>query len=174
MKYQANRRKDYLCLLNNTGITSDIFINYMSFLFRNFYWCYADYKYMAELFHDFPHLCQSVNWGSFGFPERSGNESTIWIGSKEASTPCHMDTYGCNLVAQIYGRKKWILFPPIETPKLYPTRIPYEESSVFSEVDVTNPDLSKFPSFAEASQYEVLAWSSRYCGKFSLLLRSFY
>ena len=173
MKYQANRRKDYLCLLNNTGITSDIFIN-MSFLFRNFYWCYADYKYMAELFHDFPHLRQSVNWGSFGFPERSGNESTIWIGSKEASTPCHMDTYGCNLVAQIYGRKKWILFPPIETPKLYPTRIPYEESSVFSQVDVTNPDLSKFPSFAEASQYEVLAWSSRYCGKFSLLLRSFY
>ncbi|CAH3023213.1 unnamed protein product [Porites evermanni] len=122
---------------------------------RNSYWCYADYKYMAELFRDFPHLRQSVKWDSFGFPQRSGDESTIWIGSAEASTPCHFDTYGCNLVAQIYGQKKWTLFPPEETPKLYPTRIPYEESSVFSQVNIDNPDLSRFPSFASAVQYEV-------------------
>ena len=125
--------------------------------FRHNFWCYADYKYMAELFKDFPHLRQSVNWGCFGFPERSGDESTIWIGSAEASTPCHIDTYGCNLVAQIYGKKKWTLFPPSETPNLYPTRIPYEESSVFSQVNITNPDFSRFPAFASAVQYEVFA-----------------
>lgn len=111
---------------------------------------------MAELFRDFPHLRRSVKWDSFGFPQRSGDESTIWIGSAEASTPCHVDTYGCNLVAQIYGQKKWTLFPPEETPKLYPTRIPYEESSVFSEVNIDNPDLSRFPAFASAVRYEVI------------------
>ncbi|XP_068715406.1 HSPB1-associated protein 1-like isoform X2 [Montipora foliosa] len=123
---------------------------------KNDYWCYADYKYMAELFHSCPDLRQSVNWGAFGFPGRCGDESTIWIGSKEASTPCHLDTYGCNLVAQIYGRKKWTLFPPSETPNLYPTRIPYEESSVFSQVHMTYPDLSRFPTFASATRYEVI------------------
>ena len=111
---------------------------------------------MAELFRDFPHLRRSVKWDSFGFPQRSGDESTIWIGSAEASTPCHVDTYGCNLVAQIYGQKKWTLFPPEETPKLYPTRIPYEESSVFSQVNIDNPDLSRFPAFASAVRYEVI------------------
>ena len=126
------------------------------YIFRDSYWCYADYKYMAELFRDFPHLRRSVKWDSFGFPQRSGDESTIWIGSAEASTPCHVDTYGCNLVAQIYGQKKWTLFPPEETPKLYPTRIPYEESSVFSQVNIDNPDLSRFPAFASAVRYEVI------------------
>ena len=112
---------------------------------------------MAELFKNFPHLRQAVNWSCFGFPERSGDESTIWIGSAEASTPCHIDTYGCNLVAQIYGTKKWTLFPPNETPNLYPTRIPYEESSVFSQVNVTDPDLRRFPAFATVVKYEVIA-----------------
>ena len=110
---------------------------------------------MAELFKDFPHLCQSVTWDCFGYPQRTGNESTIWIGSAGASTPCHIDTYGCNLVAQIYGRKKWTLFPPNETRNLYPTRIPYEESSVFSQVNINNPDLSRFPAFTSAVRYEV-------------------
>ena len=59
-------------------------------------------------------------------------------------------------MAQIYGQKKWTLFPPEETPKLYPTRIPYEESSVFSQVNIDNPDLSRFPAFASAVRYEVI------------------
>ena len=113
---------------------------------------------MAELFKDFPHLRKSVDWSCFGFPERSGDESTIWIGSAEASTPCHVDTYGCNLVAQIYGTKRWILFPPSETSNLYPTKIPYEESSVFSQVNITNPDLTRFPAFENVLQYEVFAF----------------
>lgn len=113
---------------------------------------------MAELFKDFPHLRHSVNWDCFGFPQRSGDESTIWIGSDKAATPCHIDTYGCNLVAQIFGRKKWTLFPPDEMPNLYPTRIPYEESSVFSQVNITNPNLSRFPAFASVVRYEVFSY----------------
>lgn len=48
---------------------------------------------------------------------------------------------------KFWVRKQWILFPPWETSYLYPTRIPYEESSVFSEVNVKNPDLQQHPQF---------------------------
>lgn len=38
---------------------------------------------------------------------------------------------------------------------LYPTRIPYEESSVFSQVDVLHPDLRRFPAFQGARAHTV-------------------
>ena len=47
---------------------------------------------------------QAVDWSLFGFPSKDGSDSTFWMGSAGAETPCHYDTYGCNLVAQIYGR----------------------------------------------------------------------
>lgn len=34
----------------------------------------------------------------------SAEESTVWIGSTGAHTPCHQDLYGINLVAQVYGK----------------------------------------------------------------------
>ena len=45
-----------------------------------------------------------VDWSSFGFTGRDGKDSTFWMGSRGAYTPCHYDTYGCNLVAQLYGK----------------------------------------------------------------------
>ena len=46
-------------------------------------------------------------------------------------------------VAQLHGRKRWLLYPPADTANLYPTRVPYEESSVFSRVDARAPDLDR-------------------------------
>ncbi|KAM6269365.1 HSPB1-associated protein 1 isoform 2-T2 [Porphyrio hochstetteri] len=117
------------------------------------YWAYADYKYIARIFEDKPEIFQDVRWSDFGFPGRSGKESTLWIGSEGANTPCHLDSYGCNLVLQVQGRKRWHLFPPGDTSFLYPTRIPYEESSVFSKVNVANPDLKRFPEFRNATAH---------------------
>lgn len=82
---------------------------------------YFDYKYMNEYFDKFPEILQvnnlvkvmqriyfyrlqDVTWADFGYPDKTGETSTIWIGSRGAHTPCHIDTYGCNLVAQVYGR----------------------------------------------------------------------
>ncbi|XP_059823668.1 HSPB1-associated protein 1 homolog isoform X4 [Hypanus sabinus] len=96
-----------------------------------------------------------IIWSDFGFPGRDGRDSTLWIGSEAANTPCHLDSYGCNLVLQVQGRKRWHLFPPEDTCFLYPTRIPYEESSVFSSVNVVNPDLKHFPRFRRARPYVV-------------------
>ncbi|KAM4888934.1 HSPB1-associated protein 1 isoform 2-T2 [Thomomys bottae] len=119
------------------------------------FWAYADYKYFISLFEDRADVFQDVRWSDFGFPGRNGQESTLWIGSMGAHTPCHLDSYGCNLVFQVQGRKKWHLFPPEDTPFLYPTRIPYEESSVFSKVNVVNPDLQHFPGFQQARRHVV-------------------
>lgn len=97
---------------------------------------------MAELFQNKDEkVLAAVDWCKFGYPNRNGSDSTIWIGSEGSFTPCHQDTYGSNLVAQIDGVKRWYLFPPSDAEMLRPTRIPYEESSVFC---TTNPTSSQF------------------------------
>ena len=119
------------------------------------YWLYVDYKYMSQLFKDHPRIISSIDWSMFGFEGRDGNQSTMWLGSSEANTPCHYDTYGCNLVAQVWGRKKWILFSPSDSEGLYPTRVPYEESSVFSQVNILSPNPSRHPRFRNVIPYTV-------------------
>lgn len=49
------------------------------------------------------------------------------------------------LYKYIFFRKRWILFPP-ETGGLKPTRVPYEESSVYSELNFYCP--SKLDEFS--------------------------
>ncbi|XP_075037274.1 HSPB1-associated protein 1 [Mixophyes fleayi] len=122
---------------------------------RTEYWAYADYKYLSVIFSDRPEILQTISWADFGFPERDGRESTLWVGSLGANTPCHIDSYGCNLVLQVEGRKKWHLFPPEDSTYLYPTRIPYEESSIFSKVNVVNPDQIRHPYFCDAHPHVV-------------------
>ncbi|GAB6032137.1 HSPB (Heat shock 27kDa) associated protein 1 [Chamberlinius hualienensis] len=119
------------------------------------HWVYADYKYMAQLFDPDDHVNKTVDWNFLGFAERDGLDSTFWLGEKHSHTPCHFDTYGCNVVAQLIGSKRWVLFPPTSTAHLYPTRIPYEESSVFSEVDVINPNFVIHPKFKSARPFVV-------------------
>ncbi|XP_066542951.1 HSPB1-associated protein 1 homolog [Hoplias malabaricus] len=119
------------------------------------FWAYADYKYLALLLQDKSSMFKDLKWSDFGYPGRDGRESTLWIGTNGANTLCHLDTYGCNLVFQIQGRKRWHLFPPEDAECLYPTRIPYEESSVFSQVNVIRPDLYRFPAFQRARAHVV-------------------
>ncbi len=121
------------------------------------YWVYADYKYMCHVCTNHPEILSAVNWSVFGLESSDGKDSTLWIGSQGAFTPCHYDTYGCNIVAQLSGTKRWTLFSPVDSDYLYPTRVPYEESSVFSSVNVVSPDLEKYPLFVHATAYTVSA-----------------
>ncbi|XP_058247558.1 HSPB1-associated protein 1 homolog isoform X1 [Hemibagrus wyckioides] len=119
------------------------------------YWAYADYKYIALLFQEKISMFKDIMWSDFGYPGLDGRESTLWVGTNGANTPCHLDSYGYNLVFQIQGRKCWHLFPPDDTECMYPTRIPYEESSVFSQVNVMRPDMHRFPAFRRARAHLV-------------------
>lgn len=134
-------------------------------------WCYVDYQYMADTFKAYPGIQQSIDWSKFGFHGRFGDQSTFWMGSQGANTPCHYDTYGYNLVAQLYGRKKWLLVAPDQSESMYPIRVPYEESSVFSAVDVKSPDLDKHPKFAQATVYSVCHISSEFANGITLYAR---
>ncbi|XP_073814993.1 HSPB1 associated protein 1 [Musca autumnalis] len=98
-------------------------------------WCGLNYKRKS----DFPAECsKGVDFGCFGFPQAT-DDCTFWLSSKGANTPCHYDTYGCNIVVQIFGRKSWLLFSP-NNSVLTPTRIPYEESSVYCKENLYAPN----------------------------------
>ena len=76
------------------------------------------------------------SWERLGHPGIDGSESTLWAGTEGANTACHQDTYGENLVCQLAGTKVWTLFSPADSDKLRPSRVPYEESSVYSLVNI--------------------------------------
>lgn len=64
-------------------------------------WAYFDYKYMHEWFDD--DIDELFDWKMLGIEGKSCRDTTLWIGSSGAHTPCHYDAYSFNLVAQIYG-----------------------------------------------------------------------
>lgn len=78
---------------------------------------------------------KSINFNELGFD--GVQDILFWFGTKGTNTPCHYDTYGFNIVVQIYGRKSWLLFPP--GTNLNCTRIPYEESSVYCKQNFYSP-----------------------------------
>jgi HSPB1-associated protein 1 len=122
------------------------------------WWGYIDYKHFPVLFSSPSSLSQAaskINWRSIGIPS-DGESSTIWIGTQGAYTPTHYDTYGHNFVAQFVGRKRWLLVSPDFSEGLYPTRLPYEESSVFSKVQIKDPDYSQHPRFKDVNVIEVV------------------
>jgi len=68
----------------------------------------------------------------------------IFIGPKGALTPLHMDIWRTHAwLAQLVGRKRWVLFPPDQEKLLYGY-----------SVQPRKPDLKKFPLFANARPVE--------------------
>ncbi|CAF4910500.1 unnamed protein product [Pieris macdunnoughi] len=100
-------------------------------------WMYFDYKYLHQWFDGDSELSKELNWKQFGY-DKGPADTTLWVGSDGSHTPAHQDTYGYNIIAQVHGKKQWILFPP-ESGGLKPTRVPYEESSVYSELNFYCP-----------------------------------
>lgn len=119
-------------------------------------WTSYSYKSLRDL-----QGTHAMDMSFCGFPEIS-DEITIWLGSTGAHTSCHYDSYGRNVVVQAYGRKRWILFSP-HTPNMSPTRIPYEESSVYSERTFFSPndpnqnrDISEYAYIVDLEPGDVL------------------
>lgn len=63
-------------------------------------WIGFNYKNIEGL----PNICKNdISFTPFGFADVN-DDITFWMGSENAHTPCHYDTYGCNVVVQVYGR----------------------------------------------------------------------
>lgn len=79
---------------------------------------------------------------------QGGCSCNMWFGAQGCKTPLHHDLSE-NLLSQIKGRKRVILFPPREEKHLYPAigyKLPH-----CSQVDVFSPDIVKYPLFTKAS-----------------------
>lgn len=72
----------------------------------------------------------------------------LWFSGAGAVTALHFDLPH-NLVAQVYGRKRFVVFPRAETRKLYPE--PWLSSAPhLSRVDPESPDYARFPRLRRA------------------------
>lgn len=87
---------------------------------------------------DFPEFIDGSQWREKMF---------FWFGPKGTITPVHHDPMNV-LLSQVSGGKRVKLISPNQTPFLY------NYVGVFSEVDVYNPDLERFPAFKNVRPIE--------------------
>ncbi|HEY1298589.1 MAG TPA: cupin-like domain-containing protein [Chloroflexota bacterium] len=76
--------------------------------------------------------------------------TNLWFGPGGNVTRLHYDVPS-NFFAQVYGHKRFIIFPPGETRKLYPYRT---KAYNMSQVNIERPDLSTFPRYGSARHLE--------------------
>lgn len=87
------------------------------------------------------------------FPRQDLKEANLWIGAGGNTSPLHCDFMN-NLLAQVRGRKRILLFAPGEHGNLYPFPPWHSLPSHLSRVDADRPDLGRYPRFTRAQRYE--------------------
>ena len=83
---------------------------------------------------------------------RTGVSYQLFMGGGGTATATH-NAVSNNLFVQIYGEKRWLLFPPTYTAAFAPPllRAPY----FFSHVEPDSPDHERFPLYRHVDGYEV-------------------
>lgn len=110
------------------------------------YVTFALEEHLSELVHDlrpFPYA-RGARW----------SRRRIWLAPPSAASPLHQDLPE-NLYAQLHGSKRFWLFAPTESRRMY--RFPLTSSLPnFGRVDAEHPDLARFPAFGGACGVEVV------------------
>jgi hypothetical protein len=75
--------------------------------------------------------------------------TTVWFGPSGATTQAHYDVQD-NFYAQLYGHKRFILFPPEQNRDLYLNGFLHSAAQQ-AQVDLEHPDLDKYPRFKNAA-----------------------
>jgi hypothetical protein len=84
-----------------------------------------------------------------------GNNIHLFIGGKGNQYSLHKDFYHTNAwITQLYGQKKFILFPDGQDEYLYAGK--EGMSRYLSPVNVVSPDFQKYPLYKNASPLEVV------------------
>lgn len=79
-------------------------------------------------------------------PQSIRCDKKLWMSSGERITPLHFDREH-NLFIQLKGHKRFTLFSPQQHLLLYP----HQQRNHFSQIDIANPDLQRFPNFVHAT-----------------------
>lgn len=80
-------------------------------------------------------------------------EPRLWLGNRVIVAAHHDPSE--NIACCVAGRRRFTLFPPDQLANLYMG--PFELSPMISVVDFDNPDLAKYPRFADAQAAAVVA-----------------
>lgn len=96
-----------------------------------------------------PELWPDVRFPTF-VDERKYSAVNLWFGPGNNVTPLHYDLPN-NLLTQVRGRKQVVLCPPREIARVYPFPFGYLGNHI-SQVDVANPDLTRFPAWSDAKR----------------------
>jgi lysine-specific demethylase 8 len=75
----------------------------------------------------------------------------VWLGKAGTVTPMHRDVPH-NLHVHLTGRKRWLLFGPSESSRLYPRGL-FSGMPNFSQVDPERPDYERYPRFRGATAF---------------------
>lgn len=103
-------------------------------------------KDISDIRVQFPTLAEDINIPRF-YPDDQFFSSVFRISSPNAQLWTHYDIMD-NLLIQVTGQKRVVLFSPRDATKLY---LNGDKSEV---LDIDNPDLKKYPKFVDAVQYE--------------------
>lgn len=79
------------------------------------------------------------------------SQVNLWMAVHASRTNLHYDAYR-NVLVVLYGRKTVTLYAPSEIGKLYPFPV-HSKSANHSQVDVSDPDLTRHSRFADAKPH---------------------
>ncbi|KAJ9601316.1 hypothetical protein L9F63_000538 [Diploptera punctata] len=101
---------------------------------------------VADVRKQFPALAEDIIFPNF-FDEKDLFSSVLRVGSPGVQLWTHYDVMD-NLLIQVVGRKRMVLFSPADALNMYLTG---DKSQV---LDIDNPDVEKYPKFLMAKRYE--------------------
>ncbi len=95
---------------------------------------------------------------NFNHPEFDNypRTSKIWIGNQSRAS-AHYDMPK-NIACCVYGKRRFTLFPPTQTPNLYPGPLfPTPGGQVVTMADLKAPDFERFPKLRQSLDNAVIA-----------------
>lgn len=86
----------------------------------------------------------------------ASTHARLWLGNRVTVAP-HFDV-AANIAAVVAGRRRFVLFPPAQTPNLYPGPMDLTPAGVpISMVPLGEPDFERFPKYQSALDAALVA-----------------
>lgn len=101
----------------------------------------------------FPDILQDIEAPDY-FTQKLVVNTYLWLGGIDNISPLHYDASD-NLLAQVSGRKRILLFDPQQTSLLYPFPA-HSKIAHLSQINIDQPDLEKFPKFPKTRYLECI------------------
>ena len=99
----------------------------------------------------FPELAQDIETPDY-VDKKLLWVTNFWLGTHGNTTQLHYDL-SYNILAQVSGRKRILLFEPKQISFLYPFPA-YSKIPHLSQINIDEPDIEKFPKFSKAKYIE--------------------